>query len=290
MSKYDNPEYAVARQELLHELRVPERLLWTIKDLIGCSLVRIFFAEAIRQDAVDPVWLQTIDEHGGEEWRRIDGWPDLGGDIVRRKWAHRAQFWTMRHSASVTHVIDWLSVARSEGHAWLGSLDGTGYPKKLMKCGSIERLVHEADKGLRTRKVADVTLGPEDEAFTADLGAGHTLVELLSPVALRKEGSILRHCIGHGGYDWLLADPARHLYGVRNQNGEPLATLEVHGSAVRQFRGPKNEDPSPAVIDLVADVAFRWGWLGLEEAARGGSYGPEALVILRDLPPARRRP
>lgn len=290
MGKYDSPEYAIARRELVCELDVPDRIFYPVRHLVGCSLVRVFYAEWLRQDVLDSEWLRVIEEHGGEEWRRIDGWPEQGGDFIRRKWAQRAQLWVGWHSADIRHVVDWLLNAQTEGHAWLANLDGQGYPKKLMKAGSLERLVHEADKGLRARKVADVALGPEDETFIVDLGAGHTLVELLSPMALRKEGGIMRHCVGHGGYDWQLADPAWHLYSVRDQNGAPLATLEIHGSAVRQFRGPKNADPSPAVIDLVSGIADGWGWLGLEEAARGGSYGPEALVILRDLPPVRGRP
>ncbi|MBP2235239.1 hypothetical protein J2Z31_001731 [Sinorhizobium kostiense] len=291
MSKYSHPEYAVARRELVCELDVPDRIFYPVRHLVGCSLVRIFYSEWLRQDAIDPEWLRVVEEHGGEEWRRIDGWPEQGGDFIRRKWAQRARLWVGRHSADIRHVVDWLINARSDNHAWLDNLDAQGYPKKLMKAGSLERLVREADKGLRARKVADVELGPEDEAFVAELGAGHTLVELLSPMALRKEGSIMRHCIGHGGYDWQLAEADRHIYSVRDPNGAPLATLEIHGIAVRQFRGPKNADPTPAVIDLVSKVAFDWGWLGLEEASRGGSgYGPEALVILENLPPVRRRP
>ncbi|AMD61646.1 hypothetical protein AWN88_22665 [Agrobacterium tumefaciens] len=264
--------------------------MWPIKRLVECSLVRVFYNDWAKFDALDPEWMRVILEHGGEEWLRIDGWPEQGGDVLRRKWARRSALWMGWHSIRANHVVDWLHVAQSEGHAWLGNLGSGGHPKKLLKCGSIERLFHEARKGLPVRKASDVALGPEDETFIADLGSGHTLVELLSPMALRKEGSFMRHCIGHGGYDWQLADPARHLYSVRDQQGTPLATLEIHGSAVRQFRGPKNADPTPAVIDLVSGVAADWGWMGLEEAARGGSYGPEALVILRDLPPVRRRP
>ncbi len=290
MSKYNNPEYGIARTRLVCELDVPDRIFYPVRHLVGCSIVRAFYNEWLRQDTVDPEWLRVIEEHGGEEWHRIDGWPEQGGDVVRRKWEQRARLWVGWHSADIRHVVDWLLNAQTEGHAWLANLDGQGYPKKLMKAGSLARLVHEADKGLRARKASDVVLGPEDEQFVADLGAGHALVELLSPLGLRKEGSIMRHCIGHGGYDWQLAEADRHIYSVRDPDGAPLATLEVHGSAVRQFRTARNEDPTPAVIDLVSGVADAWGWLGLEAAARGGSYGPEALLILRDLPPVRRRP
>lgn len=291
MSGYADLEDAIARQEFVRELRITDRVLWPIRGLIDDSLVRIYIAEWLRQDGIDPVWVSTIGEHGGEELRRLDGWPDMGGDIIRRKWSHRAQYWTFRHDAAVRHVVDWLIVAQSEGHAWLANLDSHGRPKKIMKCDDLARLLHEANKGLRARKVADVILSPEDETFVSDLGAGHAIVELLSPLALRKEGSIMRHCLGHGGYDWQLAEADRHLFSIRDPDGAPLATLEIHGSEVRQFRGPKNVDPSPAIIDLVSGVAADWGWLGLEEAARGGSgYGPEALAVLRDLPPPRRRP
>lgn len=291
MSKYDNPEYAIARMRLVCELDVPDRIFYPVRHLIGCSIVRVFYSEWLRQDAIDPEWFRVIEEHGGEEWHRIDGWPEQGGDVVRRKWEQRARLWVGRHSADIRHVVDWLLNAQTEWHAWLGNVGSDGYPKKLMKCGTLERLVHEANKGLKARKVADVELGPEDEQFVADLGAGYTLVELLSPLALRKEGSAMRHCMGHGGYDWQLAEVDRHLYSVRDPHGAPTATLEVHGFTVRQFRAERNEHPSAALIDLVSGVAADWSWLGLEEAARGGSgYGPEALIVLRDLPPAHRRP
>lgn len=291
MSKYNNPEYGIARTRLVCELDVPDRIFYPVRHLVGCSIVRVFYNEWLRQDAVDPEWLRVIEEYGGEEWHRIDGWPEQGGDVVRRKWEQRARLWVGWHSADIRHVVDWLLNAQTEGHAWLANLGNDGYPKKLMKCGSLERLVREADKGLRARKVADVELGPDDEVFVADLGAGHTLVELLSPMALRKEGSRMGHCIGHGSYDWQLAETDRHLYSVRDPDGAPLATLEVHGSVVRQFRGAQNGHPPPAIIYLLADAAFTFGWLGLGEAAIGGNgYGPEAVAILGELPPVRRRP
>lgn len=289
MSRYDSSEYPIARQKLICELDVPDRILWPIKDLVGCSIVRLFFKDWVQQDAVDPEWMRVVLEHGGEEWYRIDGWPEQEGDVVRRKWSRRAALWIGWNSVQINHILDWLIIAQSDGHAWLGNLDDTGHPKKLMKCDSLPRLFHEANKGLPVRKAADATLGPEDEMFLFDLGAGHTLVELLSPMALRKEGNIMQHCLRFGGYDWHLAEADRHLYSVRDPDGAPLATIEIHGSAIRQFRGPKNADPTPAVLDLVSGIAADCGWLGLEEAAQGGSNGAEAVAILGELPSVRRR-
>ena len=289
MSRYDNPEYGIARTRLVCELDVPERIFYPVRHLVGCSIVRAFYNDWLRKEAFDPEWIRVIGEHGVEEWHRIDGWPEQGGDVSRRKWEQRARLWVGWHSSDVRHVVDWLLNAQAEGHTWLGNLGADGNPKKLMKCGTLARLVHEANKGLRTRTVADVALGLKDEMFVADLGAGHTLVELLSPMALRKEGNIMHHCIGHSGYDWVLVDPTRYLYSVRDPDGTPLATLEIHGSAVRQFRSARNENPTAAVLDLVASVAADRGWLGLEEAARFRSYGTEAIVILENLPPACRR-
>lgn len=103
----------------------------------------------------------------------------------------------------------------------------------------------------------------------------------------------MRHCIGQGGYDELLDDPAVQLFSVRDQNGRPLATLDIREGYIRQFRGPTNIDPTEAVKDLVAGAAAAFGWRDWSERPRSHrdeDYGPEALAILRDLPPVRRRP
>ncbi|AWM24084.1 hypothetical protein AOX55_0000807 [Sinorhizobium fredii CCBAU 25509] len=197
------------------------------------------------------------------------------------------------NSIDAWHVLDWLIVAQSDGHPWLANVDAQGYPKKIMKCGSLQRLVREATKGLRQRNLREILLGPEDEHFALDLGAGHTLVRLTSRAALRAEGLRMRHCIGQGGYDELLDDPDVQFFSVRNGDGKPLATLEIRDTFVRQFRGPANSEPTEAVKDLVAGAAAAFGWRDWSERPRShrdDDYGPEALVILQDLPPVRRRP
>lgn len=103
----------------------------------------------------------------------------------------------------------------------------------------------------------------------------------------------MHHCIGRGSYDDLLDDPDVGFFSVRTENGKPIATLEIRGGYIQQFRGPTNLEPTDAVKDLVAPAIDAFGWQAWRErprTAQDEGYGPEAVVILRDLPPARGRP
>lgn len=295
MSRYDHPEYREAIHHLVCELDMPDHILMPIRHLVGLSLGRIFWLDWLKSDAVDPEWIPTPGDHEDPPWHRVDGCPEQGGNYVYRKWSRRAQLWMQWNSIDAWHVTDWLVTAVAAEHAWLAKVDNKGCPKKLMKCGSLERLVFEATKGLRERNVKlarEVVLGLEDERFVADLGAGHTLVRLSSRAALRKEGLLMQHCIGQGGYDELLDDPNFKFLSVRDPDGKPLATLEIRGGFIRQFRAAGNADPSDAVKDLVAGAADAFGWQDWRNRPglrHDEDYDIAAVALLRDLPPVRRR-
>lgn len=284
--KYDSREYQEALFHLARELDMPDRVLAPIRHLVDCSLGRIFWNDWAKQDVQNPEWMPTPGDHEDPEWHRIDGWPELGRDgATHRKWSRRAALWMQWHSVDAWHVADWLITAVADGHPWLAKLDANGNPKKIMKCGSLDRLVHEATKGLRQRDLREIVLGPEDETFVLDLGAGHTLVQLFSRAALRAEGLRMRHCIGRGSYDELLADPDIGFFSVRDENGKPLATLEIRDGFIRQFRGPTNIEPTAAVNDLVAGAISAFGWQHWRDRPRTAED-----AVQRDLPPAHRRP
>ncbi|CUW88522.1 MULTISPECIES: PcfJ domain-containing protein [Rhizobium/Agrobacterium group] len=283
-SKYDHPEYREATSHLAHELDMPDRVLAPIRHLVDCSLGRVFWLDWARQDTQDSEWMPTPGDHEDPEWHRIDGWPERGAGSTHRKWGRRASLWMQWHSVDAWHVCDWLITAVADGQSWLANVDGDGNPKKIMKCGTLERLVHEATKGLRQRNLREIVLGPNDESFVLDLGAGHTLVQLLSRSALRAEGLRMRHCIGRGSYDELLGNPDVGFFSVRTENGKPIATLEIRSGFVRQFRGPTNIEPSGAVKDLVAPALDAFGWRDWRDRPR-----PAEDAVQRDLPPAHRR-
>ncbi|WP_075293074.1 PcfJ domain-containing protein [Pararhizobium arenae] len=291
-----HPEWAAAALAYTSALDMPDRELLPIRTLLALGPVRVFLQWWIRQDAIDPeILFDPFSDSEDPMWWQIDGVPSQGGrteDVVQRKWQRRAALYLDFFGVHVWHVIDWLIVARRRDERWLYNLDESGRPRKLVKCQTIFELVREADKGLRHRKsAAAAPLGSEDEGFVCDLGVGHTLVHLLTPKALQREGSRMHHCIGFGSYDSRLADNDYCLLSVRDPDGRPLATLELDGDVVRQFRGPCNTDPAAHVVHLLAGVADERSWKGLLEAADGryAPYGHAALRVLENLPPSRRR-
>ncbi|MCJ9751415.1 hypothetical protein MOV61_11895 [Neorhizobium sp. BETTINA12A] len=146
------------------------------------------------------------------------------------------------------------------------NLDDHGCPKKLMKCGTIKRLLHEADKGERRKQRQPLphylTLTSADERHQIDLGAGYSLVRLLSPAAFDVEGAEMAHCIGRGSYDEDLLVGGHEFYSVRHEDGGRRATIqivpkEIDGQVygqIRQFVGFANEVPEPHIVDLVNGV------------------------------------
>lgn len=279
-----HPEWRPAVEAFCRELDIPNRQHMLIDNLIGPSLGRVYMKFWIAQDRIDPeIVIDPTDRSEDPRWHQSDGWPVRGGaedEILRRKWERRAALYFRWNAPDIWHVADWLIYAVATNAPWLHIHDPHGEPKKLAKCGSLEQLVREANKGFRFRPedrlhdgnlpaVAIPEPGPDDESEIADLGAGHMLVQLLTPLALRIEGARMRHCLSHGGYDIRLRDSRFRYYSVRGPDGLPIATLELAGDVVRQFRGPRDARPSEAVVDLMSRHAAENQWRGYEEASVG---------------------
>lgn len=287
----------IAHSAIAKEFEIDNWREYGIQHLFECSISRLHQRFWDRQDAIDAEWIEGPDGR----WHQIDGWPEQGTArddpaIAYRKWSRRAALWTAWQYRDLGHIVDWLWVAARESHDWIRNVDDRGRPKKLMKCGSVAALVREADKvSRRVNRSLDEQaqkLGPSDECVIIDLGAEHFLVRLMSPAALDLESSRMRHCIGHGSYDSKLKLPDFRFFSVRDPDGNPLATLEIRGEVLWQFRGLRNAEPTDAVKDLIAGVVDVFGWRKREARISPGEYQLDErfIEVLRGLPPARRRP
>lgn len=150
-------------------------------------------------------------------------------------------------AATIRHIIDWMVASRVRNEAWLSRLDVTGRPLKLMKCGTIERLNHEADKAMKrwnSVKVADTAIGTE---VVFECSNGFRVCRLLTPEALDAESGLMGHCVGNGGYDAALEKGEMEIYSLRDGQGRSHVTIEVQSRDRRivQMMGKANTVVKP---------------------------------------------
>ena len=70
-----------------------------------------------------------------------------------------------------------------------------------------------------------------------DLPNNMSAYQLLTPAALDFESEYMGHCVGKGGYDSGVKNGSIEIYSIRDERGEPHATLEVRGKEVHQVKG-----------------------------------------------------
>lgn len=151
---------------------------------------------------------------------------------------------------TLRHIMDWLVASKVRNEPWLTRLDAEGRPLKLMKCGTIERLTHEADRAMKrwnSRAIADASVGTE---IVFDCGEGYRLLKLVTADALDVESSLMGHCVGNGGYDTALATGELEIYSLRDGAGRSHATIEINARRMRidQITGKANTQLKPEYV------------------------------------------
>jgi hypothetical protein len=129
--------------------------------------------------------------------------------------------------AEVRHIVDWIVASLERGEEWLTRTDDKGRPLKLMKCGTIKRLVHEADKAMRrwNAQVSGISEGGTETVF--ECSDGFRVVRLTTCAALDAEGVWMGHCVGNGAYDARVESGATEIFSLRNPRGKSHATIEL---------------------------------------------------------------
>jgi hypothetical protein len=122
-----------------------------------------------------------------------------------------------------------------------------------MKFSTLEQITLEADKAMMkaNQKNQGIQLSPGEEELVVELADGYYLVELLTPSALDKEGSLMQHCVGHGAYDDDVESGDVKILSLRDPSGKPHATIELnvpetavfHHYEIAQIQGKQNKLP-----------------------------------------------
>lgn len=135
----------------------------------------------------------------------------------------------MEFNRHLPHIADWLEAAVLNDEPWLKRVDDQNRPKKLMKFGTLQQIVNEADKAMikASQKGRGFTLDENHEKGIAKLTDGFFLIEMLTAQALDRESSFMQHCIGNGAYDKKLGDGNHRYLSLRDRNGRPHVTIEL---------------------------------------------------------------
>ena len=163
----------------------------------------------------------------------------------------------------LSHIVDWLRAALVNDEPWLKNVDAHGRPKKLMKFGSVDAIVREADKAMlkAAQRLKGVKLVEGDEEFVEMLEDGYYVVRLLTPAALDRESAEMQHCIGNGGYDKYLGDSKYGYYSLRDPAGHPHVTMELISNHLFQFQGKQNNFPSSRYCSILLPFFKSQKWL-----------------------------
>jgi hypothetical protein len=209
----------------------------------------------------------VLTRHAGGNERLVEMLMLSVGRIVKKAHGDNARG-TMnalgQYEQAIRHVADWFKAAILENAPWLANVDDLGRPKKLLKFGSLERMVAEADKvmlkksqGLRRTFIE----GSEDVVATLD--DGFFIVRLLTPEALDAESVEMQHCIGQGAYDDRLEGSDDLFLSLRDPRGRAHATVHIESQTVVQISGKQNAMPvSRYFLRLASYLTSRGFYLG----------------------------
>ncbi len=84
-----------------------------------------------------------------------------------------------------------------------------------------------------------------------ELPDGMKVYRLMTAQALDFESEYMGHCVGKGAYDANVVNGSVQIYSVRDQDGQPHATLEVRHDEVYQCKGKGNRTPVQKYIPAI---------------------------------------
>lgn len=206
---------------------------------------------------------------------------------------------TSKLDVNVEHIRDWILGALVRGEAWLYKVDDQGRPRKLLKIGSVEQALKEADKAIELSRQKFAKDSKKDAAFAYELEHGDLaivhefedefkIVKLLSTVAAGREEYLMQHCIGNGSYDYIFEeDPKDSIYSLRDAKNNPHVTIHVQNDnlMVIQCVGKQNVSPAAKYLPKLFEF-FDLYTLNLDTFYKsiGAFFQDDALHFIQALP------
>jgi hypothetical protein len=233
---------------------------------------------------------QALKSHTQDE--RVAALLDICIGRILRKDAKRGLDWTQQYKAeSIDHIVEWLAMACAEDAHWLGNANEAGKPKKLLKFSTVQDAVREADAFFRKRTASAAgsseTDNTDDEETVYSLAGGYRIVRMLSTTALDREGTLMGHCVGSGGYDSALKADRERFFSLRDPKNRPHVTMHVRVATkvVLQARGKQNAYPTPKYARMIEAFSKQQGFdlsgekvgLALLRSPAGDVLDPENL-------------
>lgn len=178
-----------------------------------------------------PSWLTPERFAQGEAFYR---WVGPNADIMRR----------------IVIVEKWLALALADDAAWLHAFDPAGRLRKLLNIGTLEHAFRLASKEIAARRRSNDGAAVAGTALVQVNANGTRWVRLLSRAALRREGFLMRHCLGNDTFAEIQKHGIASFYSLRDATGaHPRVTVsaiagrihEAHAFANREPRGYRQE-------------------------------------------------
>ena len=230
------------------------------QDIQKRAILHHLHAFAPQDDQVDPLLVISLGRVLLKEARAGTSLPDIAnGDQIR-------------------HIYDWLKAEVVTEAAWLSNVDEQGRPRKLMKFGSVDQILKEADKAMMiaNQRAGTAAIMAGDEEIIAELADGYSLVRMLSPAALDRESRTMQHCIGNGGYDDELTKEWARFLSLRDASGNPHVTMDISINGdrmhINQIKGKQNAVPIAKYLSVLRP------WFAKTNATL--SYSPERGLMV----------
>lgn len=121
------------------------------------------------------------------------------------------------------HILDWIAVDENN--------------KNLVGFNSLKHLEKAADAFFKTANKHSQKNEDFDNLIPIlELDDGYTFYKLDSSICRTREGALMGHCVGRGGYEGSDVE----IFSLRDYKNNPHATIEARNNHIRQIKGKQN--------------------------------------------------